>query len=172
MLLVFRPSRIAAAFCLLSLTTVASAAQLQIEGGRSFTDSHGTQAAFVEAVFDSHRIGDSRFSWSPDVSAGWINGRDIAKYNRLGSRYHTGDRVFLAAAGARFLYGEANDWYHHLFFSFQPALQTGRTQALSTSYEFVSTLGWQGRLQLPAAAHFQCQDRWPQSWRNDGPGRR
>lgn len=146
MLLVFRQSRVVAAFCLLCITTVASATQLQIEGGRSYMDSYGTQAAFVEAVFTSHRIGDSRFSWSPDVSAGWINGRDIPKYNRLSSSYHTGDRVFLAAAGARFGYGEASDWYHHLFFSFQPALQTGRTQALSTSYEFVSTLGWQGRI--------------------------
>jgi hypothetical protein len=33
-----------------------------------------------------------------------------------------------------------------LFFSFQPALHAGRTQALSSVYEFVSTLGWQGRV--------------------------
>ena len=32
-----------------------------------------------------------------------------------------------------------------LFLSVQPALQSGRTQALSSGYEFVSTLGWQGR---------------------------
>lgn len=96
-------------------------------------------------MFTSQRIGDTRFSWSPDVSAGWINGRRLAKYNRLSSRYHTSDRVFLAAAGARFQYGDDGDRYRQLFFSFQPALQTGRTQALSAGYEFASTLGWQGR---------------------------
>lgn len=135
-----------AACSLFALATSASATHLQIEGGRSYMDRYGTQAAFVEAVFNPHRIGDSRFSWSPDVLAGWINDRDIAKYNRLSSRYHTSDRVFLAAVGARFQYGETQDWYHHLFFSVQPALHTGRTQALSTSYEFVSTFGWQARI--------------------------
>jgi hypothetical protein len=41
--------------------------------------------------------------------------------------------------------GDASDWYRSLFFSFQSAVQTGRTQALSTPCEFVSTLGWEGR---------------------------
>ena len=106
-------------------------------------DRFGTNALFVESVFTAHRFGDSRFSWSPAVSLGWIDGRDIARYrtNRLG----THDSIWLVAAGARFHYGEAGDWYRPLFFSFQPALQTGRTMALSGSYEFVSTLGWQGK---------------------------
>ena len=79
----------------------------------------------------------------PDVSLGWLDGRDIASFDR--NRYSTRDQVWLVAGGARFRYGDAGDWYRSLFFSFQPALHTGRTQALSSPYEFVSTLGWQGR---------------------------
>ena len=32
-----------------------------------------------------------------------------------------------------------------MFFSLQPALHSGRTQALSSAYEFVTSVGWQGR---------------------------
>jgi hypothetical protein len=106
-------------------------------------DSYAVNTVFVEGVFDEHRLGDSRFSWSPDVSLGWLDGRAIARYD--GSRYTTRDQVWVVAGGARFHYGDASDWYRPLFLSFQPALQTGRTQALSTPYEFVSTLGWQGQ---------------------------
>jgi hypothetical protein len=120
----------------------ASAVQLQVQGGRSYMDRYATNTAFVEAVFASRRIGDSRFSWAPDVSAGWIGGRQVARYDD--SRYRTRDDVWLLAAGARFQYGDAMDG-RGLFLSVQPALQRGRTQALSGGYEFVSTLGWQGR---------------------------
>lgn len=138
-----RVRHLALAFALLPLALPARAAHLQIEGGRSYMDSNGANTLFAEAVFDAHRIGDSRWSWSPDISFGWINGRDIARFRD--SRYTTRDDAWLLAAGARFQYGEANDWYRHLFLSFQPALNSGRTQALSSPYEFVSTLGWQGR---------------------------
>lgn len=128
---------------LVSLAFPAAAAHLEIQGGRSYMDSYAANTVFVEGVFDEHRLGDTRFSWSPDVSLGWIDGRAIARFD--GSRYSTRDQVWVLAGGARIHYGDANDWYRSLFFSFQPALQTGRTQALSTPYEFVSTLGWQGR---------------------------
>ena len=134
---------VAVALALLPLALPARAAHVQIEAGRSYMDSYATNAVFVEGVFDAHRIGDSRWSWSPDVSLGWINGRDIARFRD--SRYTTRDDAWLLAAGARFQYGDANDWYRHLFLSFQPALNSARTQALSSPYEFVSTLGWQGR---------------------------
>jgi hypothetical protein len=119
----------------------AMAAQFSLEGGRSYMDSHGTTAAFGEAVFDEHQIGSSNFTWAPDVTAGWIDGRDIAHYRD--ARPGTTDNIWLLAAGARFHYGTPDAWYRPLFFSFQPALHTGRTQALSSSYEFSSTLGWQ-----------------------------
>ena len=120
----------------------ASAVQLQVQGGRSYMDHYATNTAFVEAVFASRRIGDSHFSWAPDVSVGWIGGRQVARYDD--SRYRTRDVVWLLAAGARFQHGDAMDG-RGLFLSVQPALQSGRTQALSSGYEFVSTLGWQGR---------------------------
>ena len=120
----------------------ASAVQLQVQGGRSYMDHYATNTAFVEAVFASRRIGDSRFSWAPDVSVGWIGGRQVARYDD--SRYRTRDDVWLLAAGARFQHGDAMDG-RGLFLSVQSALQSGRTQALSSGYEFVSTLGWQGR---------------------------
>lgn len=128
---------------LASLAFPATAAHLEIQGGRSYMDSYAVNTVFVEGVFDEHRLGNTRFSWSPDVSLGWLDGRDLARYD--GSRYTTRDQVWVLASGARVHYGDASDWYRSLFFSFQPALQTGRTQALSTPYEFVSTLGWQGR---------------------------
>ena len=135
--------RVVLATSLFSIALPAAAARLEVQVGRSYMDSYAANTVFVEGVFDEHRLGDSRLSWSPDVSLGWLDGRNIARFD--GSRYTTRDQVWVLAGGARFHYGDASDWYRSLFFSFQPALHTGRTQALSTPYEFVSTLGWQGR---------------------------
>lgn len=120
-----------------------AAAQVQIQAGRSYMDNYATTALFVEGVFAARRIGDSPWTWSPDASLGWIRGRDLARFRD--NRYSTGPDAWLLAAGARLQYGDANRWYRHLFVSFQPALNSARTQALSSPYEFVSTLGWQGR---------------------------
>lgn len=116
---------------------------LQIEGGRSYMDHHGAATLFGEAVFGAHRIGDSRWTWAPDVSLGWINGRALAR--RDDSRYSARHDVWLLAAGARFQRGNAADDGRGWFVSFQPAATHGRTRALSSPYEFVSSLGWQGR---------------------------
>jgi hypothetical protein len=120
----------------------AAATHLELQGGRSYMDSYGTNAAFAEAVFAPRPIGASRFTWSPDVSLGWIDGRDVARYR--GARYGTTDAVALLAAGARFHAGDDSRWYHPLFVSFQLAGTSQTTQALSSHYQFVSTLGWQG----------------------------
>lgn len=136
--------RAAALPVLLALAAPAAATQVEVEGGRSYMDSYAANTVFVEAVFPQHAIGDGRLSWSPDVSLGWIDGRNLARYR--GNRYSTRNAVWLAAGGARFHYGEVGDWYRSLFFSEQLALQTPRTLALSSNYEFVSTLGWQGRV--------------------------
>ncbi len=128
---------------LVSLSLPAAAAHLEIQGGRSYMDSYGSNTVFVESVFDDHYIGGSRFSWSPDASLGWINGRDIAHYRY--SDPSTREDAWILAGGVRFHYGDADNWYRRLFFSFQPAVQSARTQALSSPYEFVTTLGWQGR---------------------------
>jgi hypothetical protein len=114
---------------------------LEVQGGRSYMNSYGTSAFFAEAVFSPRAMGQSRFTWSPDVSIGYIKGRDIGRYRN--SDPGVTDNVWVGAAGARFHYGSAGDWYQPLFFSFQLAGITGRTQALSSGYEFVSTIGWQ-----------------------------
>lgn len=125
----------------LSLPT--QAAHVEAQAGPSYMDSHATKALFVEAVFDAHRIGTSFWSWAPAVSLGWIESRDIARF-RTG-RYATQQDAWLLAAGTRIHYGDPGHWYRHLFLGFQPAYNSARTQALSSPYEFVSTLGWQGR---------------------------
>ncbi|WP_458072412.1 acyloxyacyl hydrolase [Rhodanobacter sp. BL-MT-08] len=88
-------------------------------------------------------IGDGRLGWECDFSTGWISGRHVA--NHWPGRYDVRDHAFVAAAGARFQYGDPSNWYRHLFFSFQPTYNTGRTMALSSAYEFTSSIGWQSR---------------------------
>jgi hypothetical protein len=120
----------------------AAAVELSVEAGRSFMSSRdGTDVAFVEAVFDEHPFGDSLFTWAPDASLGWVEGRDDTPRFEP-HRYRIDDDVLLLAGGARLRYGSADDWYRNLFFSFQVAAQDGRTRALSNNYEFVSTLGY------------------------------
>jgi hypothetical protein len=135
--------RLALALSLAASGLPALAASVEIQAGRSYMDSDATDALFVERVFDAHRIGDSRWNWSPAVSLGWIQGRDVVRFR--GSRYATQQDAWLLAAGARIQYGEAGAWYRHLYLGFQLACNSARTQALSSPYEFVSTLGWQGR---------------------------
>jgi hypothetical protein len=133
--------RTALALGLASVALPAAAVNFEVEAGRSYSNSHGTAAVFVESVFDQQPIGSSRFTWEPDVSLGWINGRDLYENHIAGE--NTRENAFLAAAGARVQYGDEGDWYRHLFFSFQPTYNTGRTPALSSALEFTSTLGVQ-----------------------------
>lgn len=130
------------ALCLAVAAGEAVAAAVEVQLGRSYMDRAGATAVFVEGVLSGHPMGTTRFGWAPDVSVGWIDGRDMQRYAR--ARYTTSDAIWLVAAGVRLHYGMDNDWYHRLFFSFQPTLHTGRTQALSSTCEFVSSLGWQG----------------------------
>ncbi|KZC36164.1 MULTISPECIES: acyloxyacyl hydrolase [Rhodanobacter] len=135
---------IRSAFVLALVTAAlpAAATRFEVQAGRSNSNSHGANTAFIEAVFDGHRIGTTRFSWSPDVSLGWIDGRRLANDN---GRYTMRDSVALLAAGARFHFGDAGDWYQPLFFSEQLAATNHATHALSSHYQFVSTLGWQAK---------------------------
>ena len=115
----------------------------EIQAGPSYMDCTSTPAVFLESVFNEQRLGSSRFTWSPDVSLGWIDGRDVQRFRYGG--YTTKDSIGLIAGGVRVHYGDASDWYRPLFVGFQPALHSGRTQALSSAYEFVTTIGWQGQ---------------------------
>ncbi|MGC1550089.1 MAG: acyloxyacyl hydrolase [Rhodanobacter sp.] len=121
----------------------ATTTRLEVEAGLSYMDCANAPAGFIESEFNERPIGTSPFTWSPDISVGWIDGRQLERYRY--NRYTTKDSVWLIATGVRIHYGNTADWYRSLFFSFQPALHSGRTQALSSAYEFSSTLGWQGK---------------------------
>ncbi|WP_017463395.1 acyloxyacyl hydrolase [Dyella ginsengisoli] len=140
----------AALSCLLFSGAVFAQTHLEVQGGRSYMDNHGTDVFFVESVFRPYPLGKSRFTWSPDISIGYLRGRDIGRYRTM-SPGVTND-VWIGAAGARLHYGGEGDWYRPLFFSFQVAGTHGRTEALSSGYQFVSTLGWQWK-------HFSLQIR-------------
>jgi hypothetical protein len=134
---------------------------ISIEGGWSFMGMNyaadkGTAAAFVEGLFDDHRIGSSAFTWALDVTAGWISGRDYPREHYQG--YTTSDDIWLIAGGARFHYGDADAWYRPLFFSLQPTLHAGQTVALSGNYEFTLTLGWQARHWMLGVRHSSNAD--------------
>jgi hypothetical protein len=155
--------RSALALLLATATLPAAAAHLELQGGRSYMDDHGANAAFIETTFAPHAIGSSgRLDWSPDVTAGWINGRDVNRYRH--AEFDTNHSVALLAAGARFHYGAPDAWYRPLFFSFQLAGINQTTQALSSHYQFVSTFGWQGE-------HLSLQLRHISNGSLNGPNR-
>lgn len=120
----------------------AMAARFELQGGVSYMDSYSAPAAFGEVIFDDHRIGSSNFTWAPDVTAGWIGGRNLARFDN--GRYTTRDDIGLVGAGVRIHYGPADAWYRRFFLSEQPTVHTGRTLALSSAYEFMTTVGYQG----------------------------
>jgi hypothetical protein len=136
-------TRNALALILLTAAVPATATRLEIQAGRSYMASHDANTAFVEAVFAPQPLGRTRFTWSPDVSLGWIDSRHLARYDD--TRYTSRAPVALTAGGARFHYGDAGDWYQPLFFTAQLAATNHTTHALSSHYQFASTLGWQAR---------------------------
>ena len=81
-----------------------------------------------------------KITWSPAVTVGFVESRSNTPTVRLD------ENVWVFAGGAR-----AYLW-RDLFFGFQFATTAGKTDALSTPYEFVSSLGWQGD-------HFQVMFR-------------
>ena len=143
---------------LLVLTSAAAAStacrsegfHIELQGGESYMDSHGTTAAFAEVMTGEQRFGSSNVHWQPVASLGWIENRSIARYDS--TRYTTRHDAELVAGGTRLHYGDATSWYRPLFFGFSVAYNRQATLALSSHYEFMSTLGWQGR-------HFSFQIR-------------
>jgi len=133
--------RSAVALALLAITLPAAAARLEIQGGRSYMDSYGTNVGFGELILDDRQLGHSNFTWAGDFSLGYINGRDLARYRS--TKFGTTDDVKLAAGGVRFQYGDDDDWYHGFFWSPQVAVLSGKTIALSSTGEFVNTVGYQ-----------------------------
>lgn len=159
---------LAATFALAAVALPAAAqTTIELEYGRSSMGSVGkntTNVAFLEAEFNEYQIGSSRFSWSPDVSMGWVGGRNFQS-RFTGNHYGITSDVFLLAGGGRFRFGNQGDWYHHLFLSEQLAGTMGpRTEALSTHYQFVTTAGAQWH-------YFSLQIRHISNASTGGPNR-
>ena len=114
------------------LIPAAHAARIEISAGHSWTllPYRYTDVEFAEWIGDSRPVWKLR--WSPAFSLGHFGARHNVGTVRLDNA------VWVGAAGAR-LY-----LWHDLFFGFQGATTKGKTDALSTPYEFVSSLGWQG----------------------------
>lgn len=127
---------------LLSMPAAVAAAQpgVELSVGRSYTlRNKWTDVAFLEWTGTPRTLGWVR--WAPAVALGRVAARDASLGNHLD---HT---VWVGAAGARvYLWRDA-------FFGFEVAATGGRTDALSTPYEFVSSLGWQGRHVVLMARH-------------------
>lgn len=131
-------------FWFVPIPLIADEATFSLEGGQSvmgdgFASRDRVPAIFGEVVWNERNIGASQFTWAPDVIGGWIDGRNLQKVDH----YSTSDHIWLVGAGLRFRYGTHAAWYHPFFLSLQPSLHTGRTPALSSSYEFTYTIGWQ-----------------------------
>ena len=126
----------------------AHAGTLEILGGRSKTSGwRWTDAAFLAAVGDAHpfRLGSHALSWSPDVELGWIGPRPVTARNVHEYLTHP---VWMAMGGAR-----VSGFWNRAFFGFDVALTKDRSGSLSSPYEFVSTLGWQGQRFVFALRH-------------------
>jgi hypothetical protein len=124
--------------CLIAIAAApAHAGRFELSFGRSWTllPYRFTNVAFAEWIGDARPCW--RFDCAPALTLGFVDSRGNTPAARL-------DRnVIVGAAGAR-----AYLW-RGLFFGFEVATTAGKTDALSTPYEFVSSFGWQdGHWQL------------------------
>ncbi len=143
-----RASLLFAAGLLVAGALPAHAASFEILGGRSKTSGwRWTDAAFLAAVGKAHpfTLGDHHLSWAPDAELGWIGPRPVTAQNAHENLTHP---VWLAMGGARL-----SGFWRQAFFGFDLAYAKDRSDALSSPYEFVSTLGWQGDSYLVALRH-------------------
>jgi hypothetical protein len=120
----------ASLLALLALPLAGHAAGFDLIAGPSVTSSERTTAAVFASAF-GERPDDNRIHFEPVGTLGWIDSRSS----------HTDDldhEVFVAGAGVRML--AAN---HHWFASEQLAATSTRTDALSSRFEFMTSIGWQ-----------------------------
>jgi hypothetical protein len=130
-----RSSRAVAWFVASVLASSASpalAGRVELSIGRSETllPYQWTTVGFAEWIGETRPWW--RIQWAPAFGVGYVGAREDFRNVRLDNA------VWVGAAGAR-----AYLW-EQLFFGFQFATTAGKTDALSTPYEFVSSLGWQG----------------------------
>lgn len=109
----------------------AAALETTVSLGASVTASneHWTPVAFIDIAGDRRHAG--RVTWQPVATLGWIDARSV--------RDDLDDRVLVATVGGRLV-----DWWRNAFFAFQVGYADGKTSAISTHGQFISTLGWEG----------------------------
>ena len=137
--------RIVPGLMMLLLLSLPAAARVELSGGRSQTTHRDwTSVFFAELVGDPRLVW--KLNWAPAMGLGHFDARP----DLPGIRLH--NDVWVGAVGVRlYLWRDA-------FFGFQGALTDGKTDALSTPYEFVSTLGWQGRHWQVMVRHISNDD--------------
>ena len=131
----------------------AHAASYEVLGGRSKTSGwRWADAAFFAVVGDARpfTLGKHLLTWAPDAELGWIGPLPVTAHNVHESMTHP---VWMAMGGAR-----VSGFWRQAFFGFDVALTKNRTGALSSPYEFVSTLGWQGTHYVLALRHISNAD--------------
>lgn len=122
--------RVAWAFALLALPLAAAGADYTFTAGPSVTSAgHHTEAVFFSAYGATTEDGHAHFA--PIVSAGWM----APHATHEDHLHHT---VGLAAAGVRWQSPQRR-W----FASEQLAAVSQRTEALSSRFEFMTSVGWQ-----------------------------
>jgi hypothetical protein len=121
-------------------------ARIELSAGRSDTlkPKQYTDAEFVEWIGDAQPLW--QIAWAPAFALGHFGPRDDLPHARLDNA------VWVGAAGAR-----AYLW-RGLYFGFQVATTHGKTDALSSPYEFVSSFGWQGEHWQVFARHISNGD--------------
>src|SRR5690625_2057415 len=113
----------------------AHAAHVSVVAGRSMT----THQLWTDSVF-VNVAADQAFTWrglhlKPVGTVGWIQGRTGPEEVRA----HRDHDAYVAGGGLRLV-----NWWHGAFASFQVGLAAGRTAALSSAGQFISSVGWRG----------------------------
>ncbi len=117
------------ALAFLAVSGVARSADIDLMSGGSVT-SHGRNAHIVAADWLGKTQRWKNLAIQPDVGLTYVSAR-----HHQGADFSRDAAV--AAVGVRL-----PDLWHHLFFSFQVGAAAPQTPALSSTQQFVSTLGW------------------------------
>lgn len=123
---------LALAWPLLAASGMARSADIALLGGRSVT-SHGRPTHVVAAEWLGKRRQWKGIAVQPDIGLTYVS----ARHHQQSRDFSRGAAV--AAVGVRF-----PELPHHLIFSFQLGTAAPETPALSSTQQFVSSLGWSG----------------------------
>jgi hypothetical protein len=122
--------RLLLAFLMLGMSGgAAKAASIDLTAGASVTSGErSTPVAALDVLGATRRW--KGIAVQPDVGLSYVSARQ-----HQGANFDRG--AWVAAAGIRL-----PELWHHMFFSFQVGAATPRTPALSSTQQFVSSLGW------------------------------